>query len=109
MISYTFTDEYKDNIHSIYIDKKNNLWLGSIYGLIKFNKEKSILYSLKQGKEYFMVYYIFDDDKGNILFSAWGQGLFILKNDKVINFTTTEGLASNQIRSIFADSKKISG
>ncbi|MBK6564353.1 MAG: hypothetical protein IPG18_03995 [Saprospiraceae bacterium] len=106
IISYTFTDEYKDNIHSIYIDKKNNLWLGSIYGLIKFNKEKSILYSLKQGKEYFMVYYIFDDDKGNILFSAWGQGLFILKNDKVINFTTTEGLASNQIRSIFADSKK---
>jgi signal transduction histidine kinase/ligand-binding sensor domain-containing protein len=104
-ICYTFTDEFNHNIHSIFIDKKNNVWLGSIFGLIKFTGKKSTLYSIQKENEFFLVNYIFDDNQGNIIFSAWGHGLCILKNETIVNLTTKDGLAGNQIRSIYNDSQ----
>ncbi len=80
-------------------DDSNNLWIGTINGLYKFNKktEKMKYYSEENGLSNNNVYGILFDKEGNPWVSTNnGISKFNLKTNKFTTITSTDGLQSNE-------------
>ncbi|WP_455539686.1 ligand-binding sensor domain-containing protein [Terrisporobacter sp.] len=80
-------------------DNNNNLWLGTINGLYKFNKktEKMDYYSEENGLSNNNVYGILFDEEGNPWMSTNnGISKLNLKTNKFTTITSTDGLQSNE-------------
>ena len=72
-------------VFSLYEDKSKNLWMGTKFGLSRYNREKNCLENFSLGNDQYLIYSICDDDYGYLYFGAAvsesGQGLY--KFDKV--------------------------
>lgn len=99
-------------ITCFYIDRKNNLWLGSIQdGLIKINKEKGVYKIFKNDPKNSkslsdnFITNIYEDSKGN-LWIGTQAGINLLNADNTFShYSEKNGLANNYINGILEDEK----
>jgi ligand-binding sensor domain-containing protein/signal transduction histidine kinase/DNA-binding response OmpR family regulator len=87
-------------ITSIFEDHRKNLWIGSLdQGLLLYNREKKSFTSF-QKKDYLpsnSIYGILEDNKNNLWISTnKGLARFDLSNIKSRNYTTKDGLVSDE-------------
>ena len=65
------------NIFSLYKDNTENIWVGGINGLCKYNRAKDNFIRIKNlGLEHIYIYDIFQDNLGNIWFASYNDGIF---------------------------------
>ena len=102
-------------VWSVMQDKEDNFWLGTEGGLIKFmqgknaNENEFTYYTAyavsgKKGKTTATTA-LYEDAEGKIWFTNYGNGVSRLdpKTKKITNYTTKDGLLSNEIFSITGD------
>ena len=98
----------KDFIHVLYIDKKNNLWVGlknqvacieNIYAYPKTNIKYYNLPTPTISTE-FQLSSICEDTKGNIYFASFLGGLFIFDGKEVKDVTTAYGIQTRAVLDI---------
>lgn len=102
--SYRNNEEDKYSISfnalkTIAIDSKNNIWIGSQFGLNKFDRstEKFHRYTEDSGLSNNFIYGILIDNDDNPWMSTnYGISKFDIKNDKFVDYNVTEGLQSNE-------------
>ncbi|SCI72056.1 Non-motile and phage-resistance protein [uncultured Clostridium sp.] len=86
-------------ILSINSDNEGNIWIGTDYGIVRFNKEtnKYVRYTESDGLPNNFVYGILLDDEGNLWASTnYGITKFDIEEEKFINFNRTDGLQGNE-------------
>ena len=101
--------EFNDYIHTIYEDKKGNIWVGTIEELLRFDAKEKKLYrfettmhpdSIQVGG---LCNSIMDDSNGR-LWVGTRKGLHLLIDGKFKKrYTTLDGLRNNMIQSILED------
>jgi signal transduction histidine kinase/ligand-binding sensor domain-containing protein len=102
--SYRNNEEDKYSISfnalkTIAIDSKNNIWIGSQFGLNKFDRstEKFHRYTEDSGLSNNFIYGILIDNDDNPWMSTnYGISKFDIKNDKFVDYNVTDGLQSNE-------------
>lgn len=96
-----------NNIYSIFIDSKDNIWFalhGESISVIRNNKIENI--KLPDELLGINANCITEDYDGNIWIGTDGQGIFKMSDDKVIaQYKASEGLASNYCYLITVDTK----
>jgi ligand-binding sensor domain-containing protein/serine phosphatase RsbU (regulator of sigma subunit) len=122
--SYAITpagEEFKlgrENIQSVYEDKENNLWLGSLYsGLFKLTNPKDGKYAAcdhmdkSNGMPGNSIKKIFEDLEGNIWIATYGDGLVQMLSQAFSFYTYAYPGIDNNITSItgFRDALWIGG
>lgn len=88
-----------DTIRSIAEDSKGNLWIGTSYGLNKFNRKSETFtrYTAHDGLANDTVYGILIDKEDNLWLSTnLGISKLDVKNSKFENFGVTDGLQGNE-------------
>jgi signal transduction histidine kinase len=92
-------NQSNDTLLSINIDSKDNIWIGTDYGLIKFNEknEEVIRYTERNGLANNFVYGAILDKYEDVWVST-NQGISKLdiSKEKFINYDRTDGLQSNE-------------
>jgi signal transduction histidine kinase/ligand-binding sensor domain-containing protein len=86
-------------IKSIAVDKKNNIWIGTQYGLNKFNREDETFtrYTENDGLSNNFIYGILIDEEDDLWISTnYGISKYDIENDKFINYDVTDGLQGNE-------------
>ncbi len=113
------TDLAQSIISSITEDNRENLWIGTSVGIFVLKKQNGTYVLRKRIKKINkitlpMVVNIYQDKKGGIWIATYGEGLFKIDgsdnlenidNIDVKHFTKSNGLASNNILTMFIDSK----
>lgn len=88
-----------NSIKSINEDSKGNLWIGTHYGINKFNKqtEKFTRYLEEDGLSNNFIYGILIDEEDNVWASSnYGISKYDVERNKFINFNITDGLQGNE-------------
>ena len=86
-------------VKSIAVDDYNNIWVGTQYGLNKFNREseKFTRYTEESGLSNNFIYGVLVDDINNLWISTnYGISNYDTKNNKFINYNVTDGLQGNE-------------
>ncbi|MDR9418125.1 two-component regulator propeller domain-containing protein [Gracilimonas sp.] len=96
-----------NNIRAIYSDKDKNFWLGTYDGLIKFDPitKKQTVYNEDDGLAGVKIRYITQAPDGAIWSGSLDGGVARFHDGEFTNYTTEQGLSSNNIRSIYIDEK----
>ena len=101
-----------DGVFSIYKDKSDNIWVGTIIGLNVFNRKKNNftrINALDLASTY--IYDIIDDNKGNVWFASYEKGLYRynIKSGKWKNYrnnpSNRSSLSYDKVISLWCDSK----
>lgn len=94
----------ESQIHSLFQDRKGNIWLGTFNGISKYNGHTFENFTRKEGLVDNFFKCGMEDHEGNIWLGFRGG---VTKYDGVnfTNYTTNEGLSSNDIESIIEDKK----
>ncbi|MFA6980611.1 MAG: two-component regulator propeller domain-containing protein [Ignavibacteriaceae bacterium] len=86
-------------------DVSKNLWLGGQFGLERISNESTTLFGLKSGVDPPFVQALLVDREGVIWVGTFGGGLKKLIGDHLRFFTTRDGLLSDNVNTVFPDSK----
>ncbi len=92
-----------DFISSLFQDRNGDIWIGSGYSLCMFKNGTFSKFLIKSANSKNTIN---EDSKGNLWVGTNGSGLFKIKNEVIVNFTTMEGLLSNIIKILYIDSKE---
>ena len=112
---FTFIDT-KDRlatnwISSIIEDKTGNIWTGhwdkyDKGGISRIDKDGNIkVFNKTNGLQELKVWSLLCDKENNILIGSTDHGFYIFKGEQFISYTTSDGLANNQVFAITQDSK----
>ena len=93
-------------IRSIFVDKKNRVWLSSKIGVSRIENDIIKNFNSKNGLSEENINTIGEDLENNIWLGSDGSGAFRFTGEKFVNYTTNSGLPSNYIMSICQDLKK---
>ncbi len=86
-------------------DRSESLWLGGQFGLAHFSDEHTNLFGIKNGVDPPFVKALLVDREGVIWVGTFGGGLKKLIGDHLRIYTSREGLLSDNVNTIFPDSK----
>ncbi|MBI1923932.1 hypothetical protein HYR99_06740, partial [Candidatus Poribacteria bacterium] len=104
-VTYTTADGLADNrILSICTDHQGCLWFGTWHGVTCFDGQGFNSFTDERQANY--IWAIREDCQGRLWFApGWpeGRGIFCLDGDHFINYTTTNGLAHNNVAAIYQD------
>ena len=93
-----------NDIEHLYLDSENRLLFATrTNGIYEVNVRGEIEEFFTVGRYELDFNSITQDRAGNLWVSTYGQGIFLLMNDSVINITVKEGLKSNYCYSIVSD------
>ncbi len=93
-----------DFVQSIYYDSINHhLWIGTEYGLSRYDGKAFVNYSIKDGLPHNVIKAITRDESGGMWFGTKGGGLSRLRRGKFTNFNINEGLLDSVIYSLETD------
>ncbi len=93
-------------IYASLLDREETLWLGTEgKGLLKYRKGELISLQDKFPSMFPVVNSICQDTANRIWFSTPGGGLFCLDGDSLRNYTTADGLSSDNLYSVVTDSR----
>lgn len=88
-----------NSIKSIAVDSKNNIWIGTQYGLNKFNRETEDFdrYTESEGLSNNFIYGILVDEEDNLWISTNnGISKYDIKKNKFLIYDVTDGLQGNE-------------
>lgn len=92
-----------NSIKNIYFDKKGIMWVGTRFGLNKFNKNDDSFQSfyVSDGLPNDLIYAIQEDDFDNLwLGTNKGLACFNKKNENFINYFVRNGISNNEFNSL---------
>jgi len=94
-----------DYVDAITIDKQNNIWIATFFGLVKFDGTNWTVYnSSNSGLPGDIVHCIAIDDAGNKWIGLWGDGLVKFDGNNWTVYTTkNSGLPCNSVSTIAID------
>ena len=93
-----------NDIEYLFLDDENQLLLATrTNGIYEIDDRGEVQEFFTVGKYELDFNSLTQDNQGNIWVSTYGQGIFLLMNDSVINITVKEGLKSNYCYSIISD------
>lgn len=99
---YSIPELNNKQINSIITDEKGLIWIGGAEtGLVKFDGEKAKVYGIHQGLIDNHIKSLYKDTGGR-LWIGTVNGLSVLNSEKFTNFTISDGLNFNYVRSICA-------
>ncbi len=96
---------------SIFIDSTDTVWIGTVQGVARFDGTRFVPFDIPRAtvenpQPRFtptLVWAIHEDPEGHLWFSTDGEGLRKYDGQSFTTFTTADGLAGNNIRSIYRD------
>jgi signal transduction histidine kinase/ligand-binding sensor domain-containing protein len=91
-----------DLISAIVEDRRGQMWLGSLYGLIRFTDGLHTVFTQRDGLVNNDVKFIFEDRAGALWLGTPG-GASRFHNGVFTNYTTDDGLSNNYVRAIHED------
>ncbi|MTI86779.1 MAG: hypothetical protein FH748_02290 [Balneolaceae bacterium] len=94
-----------NDVRSIFIASDSTMWIGTHGGLVKFDpeNEEHIKYTKEDGLAGNLVRYIEEDPKGGLWLGTADGGLSYFYDGEFNTINEEEGLASDNIRSIYVD------
>ncbi|MAO65818.1 MAG: hypothetical protein CL666_12550 [Balneola sp.] len=94
-----------NDIRSIYTHSNGEMWLGTYGGLINFDPSGSdhVVYDKGDGLAGIKIRYITEAPDGALWTGSLDGGVSRFHNGNFTNYTTEDGLSSNNIRSIYID------
>ncbi|WP_436517472.1 two-component regulator propeller domain-containing protein [Ekhidna sp. To15] len=89
-------------INTLTIDNSNTLWMGTMRGLFRYQKESDQLDSLTEesGMPNNIVQDLLFDQQGNLWVGTYRSGIFFLADGSITSFTKNDGLATDIISSV---------
>lgn len=84
-------------------DSSGALWLGTSYGLIKYQDHHQTTITTDQGLSDNRVASLFKDQEGNLWVGTTIGGVCRLSSEKFVSFTKTEGLLNQDIATLIED------
>jgi signal transduction histidine kinase/ligand-binding sensor domain-containing protein/DNA-binding response OmpR family regulator len=107
-----FTDFYRglkfspnEGITSILQDNNEDIWYGTIDGLLKYDGECITKYDIIEGLSGFIISSLFGDEAGNLWIGTQDGGVNKFDGNSFTYFTEKEGLSNNNVSSIIGDKK----
>ncbi len=98
--NYTVNDGLARNfIRSVYEDSNGNLWAGTTKGLSHVTAGKITNYPIND------IFSIYEDKEKNLWIGTYGYGVYVLKDEKITNYTKKDGLPSDIVRSFCQDNQ----
>ncbi len=95
----TSSDGLPDNaIRSIYEDSRGYLWIGTDAGVSCWDGEIFNTYNTLDGLAGNKVWWIDEDEDGNMWFACFGGGLSRFNGQLFTSYTITDGLVDNSVR-----------
>lgn len=96
---------------SIFIDSADTVWVGTMRGVVRFDGTRFVPFDIPRAtvanpQPRFtptLVWAIREDPEGHLWFATDGEGLRRYDGESFTTYTTADGLAGNNIRSIFRD------
>ena len=92
-------------IRALLVDRTGDLWIGTDGGLSRFHAGAfafdSVIDQLRNRK----IWSIYEDPEGGIWLGSRGDGLFYVRGDKLVRFTTANGLPSNYIYQVLGNGR----
>lgn len=94
-----------NDIRSIYTHSNGEMWLGTYGGLVKFDPSGSdhVVYDKDDGLTGIKIRYITEASDGALWTGSLDGGVSRFHDGTFTNYTTQDGLSSNNIRSIYMD------
>ncbi|MBN1398020.1 MAG: hypothetical protein JXA06_08325 [Bacteroidetes bacterium] len=89
-------------ISSLFTDHESNIWIGTIDGLVRWNKGSMRVYRQKDGLPDTHITTIYEDHNNNLWFGT-NKGLCRLADEKFSSKSILDGLTNNQVVNIFED------
>ncbi len=103
-------EQWKSEIYSLLCDDQDNLWVGSATNtLIRYTPQGHTDRWPVEG----FVFSLFEDNRGNIWFGTWGQGLGYVKKEtlNIVQYNKVFdgmlGISSDKVLTIFQDSRDL--
>ncbi|QDK81111.1 histidine kinase [Spirosoma sp. KCTC 42546] len=89
------------SVRTIKQDRKGNIWLASNEGIIRYDGKSftNITTNLSSDRFFSMV----EDRNGNFWFGTYGSGVYYYDGKSFQHVTTEQGLANNQVSTIYED------
>lgn len=96
-----------NDVRSVFIDSNEKMWLGTYGGLVEFDpvNEDHKTYDQEDGMAGYKIRYIAEHPDGALWLATLNGGVSRFKDGSFTNYTTEQGLSSNNIRSIHIDEK----
>ncbi|HVU09444.1 MAG TPA: two-component regulator propeller domain-containing protein [Verrucomicrobiae bacterium] len=95
--------QISDRVNVIYEDHQNRIWFGCLNGLAYYENGKLTKASMPWLSDEYEVVAITEDKRNRIWIGTKGAGLFCLDKGHFVSYTTTNGLLSNLIWSLYVD------
>jgi ligand-binding sensor domain-containing protein/signal transduction histidine kinase len=92
-----------DSIRALLESRSGDLWVATDGGVSRFHDGVLIRDARLATLDGEKVWAMHEDPEGGLWFGTPGAGLFLLQGDKLANFTTKHGLASNKIHQVLED------
>lgn len=82
--------------------KNRTMWIGTDIGLIRWRDKKATIYSKEAGIAH-DVFEVYEDNDQTVWIGTYGDGLYRLKDGKITQITTREGLFDDVVYRILED------
>jgi ligand-binding sensor domain-containing protein len=89
------------SVRTIKQDRKGNMWLVSLEGIIRYDGKSFTNLTSKIGSHKF--WDVLEDRRGNIWLATIDSGVYYYNGKSLQNFTTSDGLVSNRVFEIYED------
>ena len=89
-----------DYVHTVHVDKDDNLWVGTENGLNLYKNGEFIVYTTKHGLSSNSIRVIYANKGGSIWIGTWNSGLNLFKDGEFTVYTEKQGLFNKKITAI---------
>jgi ligand-binding sensor domain-containing protein/signal transduction histidine kinase len=93
------------SIRTLLEDRHGDIWIGTDHGISHLHNDHFVHDTATEELHREKIWAIHEDAAGSLWFGTRNRGLYRLQGDKLTNFTTAQGLASNSIYQILEDGK----
>jgi streptogramin lyase len=89
------------SVRTIKQDRKGNIWLASNEGIFRYDGKSFTNITGKLSSDRF--FSLLEDRKGNFWLATYGSGVYYYDGKSFQHFTTKQGLANNQVSTVYED------